>query len=187
MPNVTISVPDQLKNEMDTYSDVNWSEVCRKAISRYIVERKNPTPNIELNLGEVRLELQTYRTGYPSLAIVLRILNKMDSDVTIDRILVEAGFINEDGRQFTVGMSYGLHRIVLGPTVVGNSQVLIPLLREKVEELQGMFSSTFLCYVRCTVFAEGFNNPYNQEVSTRIPIDDWRQLVKAALKIKTIG
>ena len=184
MPNITISVSDQLKSEIDMLPEVNWSDVCRKAISRYIAERRNPTPNIELSLGEARLERYTHPTGYPTLAIMLRILNKMDSEISIDRVLAEVRFLDQAGRQPTVGVGYDLHRRVLGPAAVGGSQVFIPLLREKVEELQDLFDSTFRCDVRCTVFAEGFGNPYNQEVSTRIPIDDWRELVKATLKIK---
>lgn len=184
MPNVTISVSDQLKSEMDMFPEVNWSDVCRKAISRYIEERKNPTPNIELNLGEARLERHTYRTGYPTLTIFLRILNRTDSEITIDRVLTEVKFIAEDGRQPTVGVGYDMHKRAVGPTAVGTSEVLIPLFREKLQELQGIFNSTFICQVRCVVFVEGFSNPHYKEVSTRIPIDDWNELVENALGTK---
>ena len=32
MPTVTISVPDELKNKMTKFPEVNWSAVARKAI-----------------------------------------------------------------------------------------------------------------------------------------------------------
>lgn len=37
--NLTISIPDQLANEMRNYSEVNWSEICRQAITNYIKDR----------------------------------------------------------------------------------------------------------------------------------------------------
>ena len=91
MPNVTISVSDELKADMDRIAEVNWSEVCRNAISRYITERKNPSPNIELDLRSSRLTADTFETGYPTLSIDLRIYNKMDSAITVDRILSNEG------------------------------------------------------------------------------------------------
>ena len=66
MPNLTINVPDQLKAEMDTLSEVNWSEICRKAISRYIAQRKNPSPQIELDVRTSTLTEYDYGTGYPT-------------------------------------------------------------------------------------------------------------------------
>ena len=51
MPNVTITVSEELKAQMDNYSEVSWSEICRNAISQYISQRENPTPKIELDLG----------------------------------------------------------------------------------------------------------------------------------------
>ena len=36
MPNITISVPEDLKIKMDNLSTVNWSEVFRKAVADYI-------------------------------------------------------------------------------------------------------------------------------------------------------
>lgn len=38
--NVTISITDELANEMKDYPEVNWSELCRQAIKNYIQDRK---------------------------------------------------------------------------------------------------------------------------------------------------
>ena len=38
MPNVTISVDDSLKNQMDDHPEINWSEVARQAIREKICD-----------------------------------------------------------------------------------------------------------------------------------------------------
>lgn len=32
MPNITLSIPDELKKKMDQFKEMNWSEVARQAI-----------------------------------------------------------------------------------------------------------------------------------------------------------
>jgi len=36
MPNITISIPEELYERMRKYSEVKWSEVVRKALTEYI-------------------------------------------------------------------------------------------------------------------------------------------------------
>lgn len=43
--NVTVSISDDLAEKMDEMKDINWSEVCRRAIAKYIEAEK-------LRLGE---------------------------------------------------------------------------------------------------------------------------------------
>lgn len=40
MANITLSVPDELKKEMDSMRFINWSEVARIAIKEKIVQFK---------------------------------------------------------------------------------------------------------------------------------------------------
>lgn len=40
MPNLTLSIPEDLKKEMDSMPEINWSEIARKAISEKTVEFK---------------------------------------------------------------------------------------------------------------------------------------------------
>lgn len=182
MPNLTINVPDGLKDEMDTLTEVNWSEVCRNAISRYIAQRKNPTPNIELELRNSRLIDLAYETGYPTLSIDLRIHNKMDSGIMVDRILANASFFERDGSHVRhIGAAHDLHRRIIGAHSVGGATIHIPFPKEKILELRDVFDSSFDCRVRCLVFVEDFSNAYNQEVKATIPIDLWNNVVKKAL------
>lgn len=181
MPNLTINVPDPLKAEMDNLSEVNWSEVCRNAISRYMAQRKNPTPKIELDLRSSRLTHLAFETGYPTLSMDLRIYNKMDSEITVDRILFNISFIKES-TYHAIGSGYYLHKRNIGSNSFGVAQIHLVLPKEKIRELEDVFNSTFDCRVRCVVFVEGFRNEYNTEVQTRIPIDIWENLVKRVLK-----
>lgn len=36
MPNITVSIPEELYRKMKRYSEVKWSEVLRKALTEYI-------------------------------------------------------------------------------------------------------------------------------------------------------
>lgn len=40
MPTITLSVPKDLKNEMDKEREINWSEVARAAIKKKISQLK---------------------------------------------------------------------------------------------------------------------------------------------------
>lgn len=37
--NITISISDELAKKMDAMPEINWSEVCRQSISRYVEEK----------------------------------------------------------------------------------------------------------------------------------------------------
>ena len=182
MPNVTISVSDELKTEMDKFLEVSWSEICRKAISQYISERKNPTPAIELDLRDVRLDMY-HASGYPTLTATLRIHNKMNTDIVVDRILFEVRFYSpQDGHQYQVGSNHNLYRTVVSSNSVGQAQLFLPIFEWQFIRLEGKFDSTFPCVIGCIVVADGFKNPYNQEVRTEIPIDKWKEFTEKALK-----
>jgi len=52
--NITLAISDELIEKMDTMPEINWSEVCRQAISKYIDERKSKEK------GELIKELEIY-------------------------------------------------------------------------------------------------------------------------------
>jgi hypothetical protein len=183
MPNVTISVPDDLKEEMDKLSrEVSWSEICRKAISRYLVERKNPVPRIEIDYRISTLNVKDWQTGYPTLKIDLKIFNHMASSITTDRILSVVTFWRYDER-FPVGTAYDFDKRVIGANLSGGATVKLILLKEKIQQLQDKFTSTFDCRADCTVYVEDFNQPYRREISFKIPIDIWQDIIKKSLEV----
>ena len=180
--NVTITVPEKLKTEMDKFTEVSWSEICRKAIVRYINERKNPTPNIELDIRDVRLDTH-HISGYPTLTATLRIHNKMNTDVIIDRTIFDIRFQSPQApSEYQVGSNFDLNRRIVASNSVGQAQLFQPIFEEKIKKLEDEFASTFPCIIRCIVIADGFKNPYKQEVRTEIPIDKWEEFTRKALK-----
>jgi len=184
MPNVTISVPDELKTEMDKFPEVSWSEICRNAISQYIAQRKNPTPNIELTLAQSSITHFSYDTGYPTLNIDLTIHNKMDSDITVDRILSKVMFHHPgENRIYPIGVAYDLRRRNIKANSNGSSTIRLILHKEKLLELKGVFKSTFDCQISCAVFVDGFRNEYHQDVKTTIPIDIWKDVLNKVLRM----
>ncbi len=40
MPTLTLAIPEDLKKEMDTLPEINWSEIARRAISEEAAEFK---------------------------------------------------------------------------------------------------------------------------------------------------
>ena len=37
MVSITLSVPEEMKHEMDTFQDINWSAVARQAIKKKVM------------------------------------------------------------------------------------------------------------------------------------------------------
>jgi len=182
MPNVTISVPDDLKTEMDKFSEVSWSEICRSAIARYIASRKNPTPQIQLMGQEIHLERFEYNKGYPGMYVNLLIQNNMDFEIVVDRILYNVSFIDDRGSYRGIGSDADLYKHVVGANSVGGSQFFLPIIKEKIKSLDRYITKTFQCRIACTVFVEGFGAYYHQEVhGLKIPIDEWKEFVEETI------
>jgi len=40
MVNITLSIPDELKKEMDSVPEINWSEVARQAFREKVIKLK---------------------------------------------------------------------------------------------------------------------------------------------------
>ena len=185
MPNVTISVSEKLKAEMDKLPKVNWSEICREAITRNVNEKKNPTPAMELDIRDVRLDTH-HESGYPTLTAYLRIHNKMNSDIPVDRILFKVEFWGpRSGNRYHVGQGVDLYRRIVPASSVGGAQLFLPIFEQKIKRLAGEFTRTFPCIIHCTVTVDGFRNPHNQDVRLEIPIDKWKEFTKNALQMIT--
>ncbi len=61
--NVTVYIPNDMVELMDRLKEVNWSEVCRRAIAGYLATRS--APNIEAVLTRLKDERgQEYSRGY---------------------------------------------------------------------------------------------------------------------------
>jgi ribosomal protein S17E len=179
MPNVTISVSDDLKAKMDKLTEVNWSKICREAIAKYITEREYPQPFIELDLRNVHLD-NSHPSGYPTLTATLRIHNKMNINILVRKVLFRVRFRGSKNQPF-VGLSYDLNENVIESSSIGQRELFLPIFREKLREIAGDFDSTFTCDFECNVMCEGFTRPYNATLSSEIAIDKWQEFTKEAL------
>lgn len=178
MPNVTISVPDDLKIEMDKFPEVSWSEICRNAIGGYIQARKNPTPQIQLMGKEIR-PYPHHESGYPGLSINLLIQNNMNFEIVIDRILYNVKFRDEGGNYQVAGSDVDLYKRPIVANSMGGLQFFMKMTENRIMNLNKFFGKTFQCRIECIVFVEGFKTPYRQEVGElKIPIDEWKEFVK---------
>jgi len=177
MPNVTITVSDQLKIEMEKLPEVNWSEVCRNAINQYIQTRSSPVPQIQLMSEGIR-PFTDHESGYPGLLVDLVIKNNMNFEIVVDRILYTVKFFDASNNQFGVGSDVDLWRRVVRPNSVAKMQLFMKIPRQKVESLKACFTKTFQCRIKCVVFANEFQFPYEQEIyNLKIPIDEWTAFV----------
>ena len=176
MPNVTISVPEGLKTEMDALSEVNWSEICRNAISRYIAERKNPTPQFQLRADEIDPESH-HESGYPGLRVTLSIQNQMGFEIVVDRILYNVSFFTTRGQWDSAGSDVDLYRRSVPANAMGGAQFFLRMLKEKIIHLDQFLNETFRCRVECIMFVDGFRYPYKGHAYFKIPIDEWKKFV----------
>ena len=176
MPNVTISVSDELKTEMDKLSEVNWSEVCRNAIFIYMEQRKNPTPKIELDLRSVRLTDYDFQTGYPAIIMDIKLSNKLPSEIIIDRMFATARFIH-DLKVLTASQTNNLKITHVPAYDCGLFTFNFTMLSDKLNTLRDEFNSSFECTIEIEVYVSGFKNSFSQTLQTTIAIDAWQNLL----------
>ncbi len=55
MPNITLSIPDEIYRKMKKYSEIKWSEIVRKAIVDYL--KKLEESKTEISTKELLEEL----------------------------------------------------------------------------------------------------------------------------------
>jgi len=176
MPNLTISVSEGLKTQMDSFSEVSWSEICRKAITAYIQSRMNPNPQIQLRADEISPESH-HESGYPGLRIDLLIQNQMGFEIVADRILYNVSFYTTRGQWDGAGSDVDLYKRSIAANAMGGAQFFLKMMEEKIIHLDQFLKETFRCKVECIVFVEGFKNPHKQEVRFKIPGDEWKKFV----------
>ena len=180
MVNFTVSIPEDLKSEMDKFPDVNWSELTRKSIQIYLQNRKNSFPPLDFEMNELHIGYD-HDLKMPSMSLSLKATNKLDSELVIDRILFKVEFDKEYGRAKLEGafesQSLEYRRIS------GESKIIIGFLpqADMLRRLSEKLEATFWVYVTLTVFVQGFVCPQTKVVLTKVPIDEWKNEVRVAL------
>ena len=182
MVNFTVTIPEELKAEMDRYPEVNWSEVTRKSIQTYLQARQNPVPQLEFEMREAHVNWNPF-LAKPNVYVNLRATNKLAADLVIDRVLYEIVFLKSFHDRQARGGFEGqfLQYRKLQPDKPSDIQLTfypdVELLRRLTEKME----STFGLQADLTVFVQGFTNPYITQVFAKVPIDEWKYEVESAL------
>jgi len=171
MVNVTISVTEELKAEMEKLSEVNWSEICRSAISEYIRIRENPSPLLEFSA--IR-ETCDENNGVQRISIDLAIQNLMNVEVTIDRIFYEV-WLATKGRFVYASSGQYLRKQKIPQKSKRNIRLSAEIDRFRTLELETEFKETFDCKFVLETFTEEFKDELRGEVIVKIPIDEWQK------------
>ncbi len=180
MVNFTVSIPEDLKAEMEKFPDVNWSELTRKSIQMYIQNRKNPFPPLEFEMKEVHIRYE-HDLKRPSMSLSLKAMNKLNSELVIDRILFKVEFDKEYGRGKLAGAF--VDQSLEYRQISGDSKILIIFYPQvdMLRRLSDKMEATFWIYVTLTIYVQGFALPQTEVVSIKVPIDEWKNEVGGAL------
>ena len=178
MVHVTISLPEALKHDMDEQPDVNWSKVCREAISAHIRLLENPYPEIKAELGEVRF---VYQKGKPGLILDLAFKNEMRTQLMLDRILFDVDFIPTPGTTLSVGSSVEVRKLYV-PAGKWLKRAFIDVDPDVIFLLDRQLTRPFQCRALITAFFEDFKEAYTISRAVKVPIYDWREFVDLVVK-----
>jgi len=185
MVNFTVTIPEDLKGEMDRYQEVNWSEVFRKSVQSYIQARKNPKPSLDFECRDVFLN-SNWALSKPDVLFQLLVKNMMDVDVILDRILMDTRFYDSTEASDCVG---GFECKYLEPhQIPANSSLQISVRCHPDEEFVRMFSdyieNTFVVDMSITAYVQGFVNPsIKPNLQVKVPFDEWKKQAKFALEL----
>lgn len=195
MVNFTVSIPEDLKAEMDKFPDVNWSELTRKSIQNYLQNRRNTFPPLEFDLKEVHF---TYVDNLmqPSMSVWLKVNNKLDSQLIIDRMLFTVKFVKEhfiphgeDYRIVEAREKSALQGVFKESSLdyrslcssVSNMDIRLSPPVDVLRRLNDKMQATFWIDISLMAYIQGFENPAITNLSVKVPIDEWKNEVRVAL------
>jgi len=184
MVNITLTVPEDLKAEMDKYQEVNWSDVFRRGIQSYIQLRQNPVPNLDCELKAVRMS-STWASSVPVLLVFLSVKNQMTTDIVVDRILMDLVFYEPPYQSEVLG---GLHcQYFQFRHIPANSSSVFEIEGYPDERFIELFTKsiqkTFTVEaLTVSTYVQGFVNPkIASKLQIRIPFDEWKEQAESAL------
>lgn len=182
MVNFTVTIPEELKAEMDQYPEVNWSEMIRKSIQTYLQARQNPVPQLEFEMREAHVNWNPF-LARPNVNLLFRATNKLAADLVIDRIVYNIVFLKSIHEREARGGFEGqfLQYRKLQPHKPSDIQLAFYPDVDLLQRLTEKMESTFGLQADLTVFVQGFTNPYVTQVFTKVPIDEWKNEAKSAL------
>jgi len=71
MTSITFTIPDEIKDKMKSFSWINWSELVRRAILLYLIEKTNSSEEKELARWSVELGRKAKKGRFKRLLVEL--------------------------------------------------------------------------------------------------------------------
>jgi hypothetical protein len=196
MVNFTVSLPEELKAEMDKFPDVNWSELTRKSIQNYLRNKSHIFSPLEFELTDVRFTY-SHDLMQPLMVVYLKVTkNSLDSQLTIDRMLFTVKFVKEhfvphgeDYRTvkakenealkgaFADSLLYHTHIIKSEDDLEIPLSLPIAVLRRVRDKIQ----ATFWIDITMTAYVQGFEHSPSKNLSIKVPIDEWQTQLNSVL------
>ena len=178
--NVTITVPEELKERMDKFAkgrpETNWSLIARRAFDQYIEAQKGPIPRVSIMLDDTRFSFHS-QLG-PVLETRLYFENRMPTDIVIDRYAItQTIFTGNDLFIASRQTSWNMTPIRIPQAL----QVVIPdyfaMRPQDVLGVDHLVKSTLTIKTTIEAYAAGFNEPVRAEVIDRLPAELWKDFV----------
>ena len=71
MTSITFTIPDEIKDKMKSFSWINWSELVRRSILLYLIEKTNSSEEKELARWSVELGRKAKKGRFKRLLVEL--------------------------------------------------------------------------------------------------------------------
>ncbi len=173
MANLTISIPDDLKSQMDSqFPETNWSSVCRSAIQQYVATRQNPYPRLEMFLEGI-VQSPTSETGQPTFNTNIRIENRSPLDIVVDRIklvmVLTSGTTTIVGRE--IWHLAPLYVYVHQSSFANDIFYLSP---DDILRTESSVKQSPVVKIRADAYAVGFQMVVQAQLQSKIALDDWQ-------------
>jgi len=194
--NFTVSLPEELKAEMDKFPDVNWSELTRKSIQNYLRNKSHAFSPLEFKLTDVRFTF-SHELLQPLMLVYLKVTkNSMDTQLIIDRMLFTVKFVKEhfvshgeDYNAVKVREDAALKGVfkesVLDYTYIIKSEydlaIPLPLPIAVLRRVKDKMQATFWVDITLTAYVQGFEHSPSKNLSIKVPIDEWKTQVDSVL------
>jgi metal-responsive CopG/Arc/MetJ family transcriptional regulator len=178
--NITISVPGDLKQQMDKFSlehpETNWSLVARKAIQQYIESNRGPSPQVRIALDGTELIVNA-QMG-PVMKTLLVFQNRMPTEIVFDRYSITQTLLAGNDKFIASRAAWNMSPIRIpsaGQVVVAD---LFPMRPSDLFDADTFVNSTMTVKSSIEAYAPGFSEPVRAEMIDRLPLEYWKNFME---------
>jgi hypothetical protein len=178
--NLTVTVPADLKREMDEFSrrhpSTNWSLVARNAFKQYIEVLKAPAPQVKISQDGTELKV-TGDTG-PVLKTLLVFRSQMPTEVTFDRYSMTQTLLTGIDKFLASRAAWRMAPIRVPP----NGQIVIadtfPMSPQDLLATDALVTGGLTVKSSIEAYATGFSDPVRTEIIDRLPQEYWADFME---------